>query len=50
MSILPLLIRHKTCERVLIMKDNPTIGNNPENVTRWCRIAREEAERAEARP
>jgi len=29
----------------LIMKDNHTIGNNPDNVLRWCRIAREEAER-----
>jgi hypothetical protein len=29
----------------VIMKDNHTIGNNPENITRWCRIAREEAER-----
>jgi hypothetical protein len=29
-----------------IMKDNHTIGNNPQNVIRWCRIAREEAERA----
>ncbi len=38
------------CRLEVIMKDNHTIGNNPENVTRWCRIAREEAERAEARP
>jgi hypothetical protein len=28
-----------------IMKDNHTIGNNPQNVIRWCQIAREEAER-----
>lgn len=26
----------------LIMKDNHTLGNNPENATRWCEIAREE--------
>jgi len=29
----------------LIMKDNHTIGQRPENVVRWCQIAREEAER-----
>jgi hypothetical protein len=33
------------CLVEVIMKDNHTIGNNPENVIRWCRIAREEAER-----
>ncbi|MHB9030097.1 MAG: hypothetical protein ACYC9O_15130 [Candidatus Latescibacterota bacterium] len=33
------------CRVEAIMKDNHTIGNNPENVKRWCRIAREEAER-----
>jgi hypothetical protein len=27
----------------LIMKDNHTIGNRPENVVEWCRIAKEEA-------
>lgn len=35
----------RTCRVEVIMKDNHTIGNNPENVIRWCRIAREEAER-----
>ncbi len=34
------------CRVEIIMKDNHTIGNNPENAIRWCRIAREEAERA----
>ncbi|MDO8587441.1 MAG: hypothetical protein Q7T82_10405 [Armatimonadota bacterium] len=29
----------------VIMKDNHTIGGNPQNVIDWCRIAREEAER-----
>lgn len=29
----------------LIMKDNHTIGKNPENVIEWCRIAKEEAMR-----
>ena len=33
----------KGCRMELIMKDNHTIGNNPENVTRWCQIAQEEA-------
>jgi hypothetical protein len=28
------------------MKDNHTIGGNPQNVIDWCRIAREEAENA----
>ena len=35
----------KDCRVEVIMKDNHTIGHNPENITRWCRIAREEAER-----
>ena len=35
--------RHGCME--IIMKDNHTIGRNPENVKRWCRMAREEAER-----
>ena len=33
------------CRVEVIMKDNHTIGNRPENVVRWCRIAKEEAER-----
>ena len=35
----------KDCRIELIMKDNHTLGNNPENAIKWCRIAREEAER-----
>lgn len=35
----------KGCRVEVIMKDNHTIGGNPENVTTWCRIAKEEAER-----
>jgi len=31
------------CRMELMMKDNHTIGNNPQNVIRWCRIAQEEA-------
>ncbi|MEW5813867.1 MAG: hypothetical protein AB1798_00520 [Spirochaetota bacterium] len=34
----------KNCIVELIMKDNHTLGHNPENAVRWCRIAREEAE------
>lgn len=34
----------KDCRVEVIMKDNNTIGKNPENVIRWCKIAREEAE------
>ena len=37
------LARH--CRVEVIMKDNHTIGNNPQNVIRWCRIAQEEAAR-----
>lgn len=33
------------CIVELIMKDNHTLGNNPENAVNWCRVAREEAER-----
>ncbi len=33
------------CRLEIIMKDNHTIGNNPRNVTRWCQIARELAEK-----
>jgi hypothetical protein len=29
----------------VIMKDNHTIRNDPTRVTRWCQIAREEAEK-----
>ena len=36
------------CRLEIIMKDNHTIGNNPENVVRWCQIAREEAEKTVA--
>jgi len=35
----------KDCCVEVIMKDNHTIGGNPENVIAWCRIAKEEAER-----
>ena len=35
----------KDCRVEVIMKDNHTIGRNPQNVIDWCRIAREEADR-----
>lgn len=34
----------RNCRVEIIMKDNHTIGNNPQNVIRWCQIARREAE------
>lgn len=33
------------CVIELIMKDNNTLGHNPQNAINWCRIAREEIER-----
>ena len=33
------------CVIELIMKDNNTLGNNPQNAIDWCRIAREEIEK-----
>ena len=33
----------KGCRMEVIMKDNHTIGKNPQNVIRWCKIAQEEA-------
>ncbi len=37
----------KKCNIELIMKDNHTIGRNPQNVIRWCAIAKQEAESIE---
>lgn len=33
----------KDCHVEIIMKDNNTLGNNPQNAIRWCKIAQEEA-------
>ncbi|MDR0362963.1 MAG: hypothetical protein LBJ46_09835 [Planctomycetota bacterium] len=33
------------CHVEIIMKDNHTLGGNPDNAVEWCRIAREEAAR-----
>ncbi len=40
-------VLHQTegCHLEIIMKDNHTIGNNPDNVKKWCRIAREEIDK-----
>jgi len=35
----------KDCIVELIMKDNHTLGNRPENAVRWCQIAKKEVER-----
>jgi hypothetical protein len=37
------------CVLEIIMKDNHTLGGNPDNLVRWVRIAREEIERLEGR-
>jgi len=34
------------CRVEIIMKDNHTLGSNPENAVRWVQIAKQEAERA----
>lgn len=36
--------KNYNCRIEIIMKDNHTLGNNPQNVIDWCRIAKEEAE------
>jgi hypothetical protein len=36
--------RRHGCHLELIMKDNHTLGENPQNAVKWCRIAREEIE------
>jgi hypothetical protein len=33
------------CRVEIIMKDNHTLGGNPQNAVRWVQIARQEAER-----
>ena len=40
------LEKTRGCLVELIMKDNHSLAHRPENVVNWCRIAREEAERA----
>lgn len=35
----------QNCKLEIIMKDNHTLGGNPQNAIRWCQIAKEEIER-----
>ena len=35
----------RDCIVEIIMKDNHTLGGNPDNAVQWCRIAKEEAQR-----
>ena len=44
-SLRDFLEKTKGCCVEIIMKDNNTLGNNPDNATEWCRIAREEVDR-----
>jgi len=37
------ITRANNCHVEIIMKDNHTLANHPENAVRWCRIAMEEA-------
>ena len=37
------ITRHNCTE--IIMKDNNTLGGNPQNAVRWCKIAKEEVEK-----
>ena len=39
------LEKTRGCIVEIIMKDNHTLGNRPENAATWCKIAKEEAER-----
>ena len=41
-DIKDLLTKAKDCCLEMIMKDNHTLANTPENLTNWARIAREE--------
>lgn len=40
-----MLEKTRGCVVEIIMKDNHTLAQRPENAVQWCRIAREEAER-----
>jgi hypothetical protein len=44
-SIRDFLEKTKGCCTEIIMKDNNTLGGNPNNATDWCRIVKEEIER-----
>ena len=36
------ITRTNNCHVEIIMKDNHTLANHPENAIRWCQIAKEE--------
>jgi len=38
------LQKTRGCVLEILMKDNHTLGRNPDNLVRWVRIAREEIE------
>ena len=44
-SLREILDKARGCVVEIIMKDNHTLGGRPENAVRWCRIAKEEAEK-----
>jgi len=44
-SLRDFLQKTKGCCVEIIMKDNNTLGGNPQNATEWCRIAKEEVDR-----
>ena len=44
-SLRELLEKTRGCVVEVIMKDNHTLANRPENAVTWCHIAREEADR-----
>jgi len=43
-----ILAKTRGCVVEIIMKDNHTLANRPENAVDWCRIAKEEVERLRA--
>jgi hypothetical protein len=45
MNIRGALAMTRGCNVEILMKDNHTLGNNPQNAVRWVQIAKEEAER-----
>ena len=47
-SLREMLEKTRGCVVEVIMKDNHTLAQRPENAVTWCKIAREEAERIKA--
>jgi hypothetical protein len=44
-NIRDLLISTKGCIIEILMKDNHTLGHNPDNVKNWVKIVRQEIDR-----